>query len=707
MSSTVRLFLLLAIALLTFPSDLASQNPCDGDPYWPGCYWGVAVYAPADTIGVPVDGFSTHWQGFTLLNEGTNSDTYDLYCSSTGNVVCSSSYVGAQSLYGGLSTPVSVQYSITAAGTGTLTLTAIGRSVGTTSSSSPTLVDPPIRIATSAHNGHNWRSDLCTNECFHSSIQYSTPAYWTLDTPRSVTLRYSSGTTLGLHTVQVHARDLDLPGNSEPASKVSVRLQRPDNSWVTFTNNSTEIFFQGGWTDGAFRRLAVQFSDTSLATGAYNYTLVIRGYWGANIREWSEKVRVLVLNQRASPYGAGWSLAGVHRLKVGPGDSLTTWDGVGDIQFWRRSSCNSTGCSYTAPFGEFDQLALTNFASRVDTVVAYTRTLVDGTQLKLDDLGRIRYVDDVFGNRVRYAWLDQERLDSIIDPIGKAIVFTYNGSNKLATIRDVPGNRTTTFTINAQNHLTDIQDPAGGYPFKLATYDSRHRVLSRRDRRGSEWKYSYDFAGRLAADSTPPVTADGSLQRLVTRYKSPETLVLVDTASGTGTSAQPASRSTDTTLIASITPPIGATRKIRVDYYGALTEVYAPLHEFARYTRNVHGQVTQSLDSLGSTTNTWNGPRLTATSSSGGSTVYFDWNTTTNRLTRKYGYSAPETRYFYNVAGVRLDSMRVGTDTPAVRYTYDSRGRVLTTTDAKGHASYSYYSASGNQNTDSIKAQSR
>jgi len=545
---------------------------------------------------------------------------------------------------------------------------------------------PSIVIDLSPHNGHNHSAAVCAVACFNTATSYSTPAYWTLDVPRAVTLMYSSGQVESRHTVQIGAT---LAGGDGPPTQASMRLRRPDGTYVILTNGQTEKFFTVGV---GTHRLAVQFEDSTLSTGAYSYTAVARGYWGSTMIETTAPIRLLIINDRLSAYGAGWSVAGVHRLKVGPGDSLSAWDGGGTVQFWRRTSCNTTGCTYTAPNGDFDQLTFTNSAYRSDPIVAYTRTMFDGTKLKLDDQGRLRYVDDIFGNRVRYAWKDSERLDSIVDPAGKAIVFTYDASNRLQTIRDVPGNRTSSFTVNAQNNLTQIQDPAGGKPFQQASYDSYHRLLAHVDRRGARWSHAYDAAGKLASDSTPAITADGVNQRLVTAYRSAESAVLT---------------TPDSADIASVLPPVGQSKIFLTDAFAALREVLNPLSEYARYVRNAQEQVIEAYDSTGYKTYAWDGGRLMQEfTPSTGKVVYTQWNTATNRMTRQYGNGTVEIKYFYDPSGFRLDSTKTTTQ-PATRFTYDSRGRILTVTDPKGHVMRTTYDANAWLNRDSVNQGSR
>jgi len=548
----------------------------------------------------------------------------------------------------------------------------------------------PPSIDASVHNGYHWSSGLCAVNCFDATVSYTTPAYVSLDAPRAVTVLYSSGQVRSRHVVQVNA--IVDPLYSPPADSVYFRLQRPGGTFVTFTDGSTRVAFpyRGSW-----QRLAAQFEDSTLATGAYSYTALLGATWGSSVvLESSAPLRVLALNERGSPYGAGWTVAGLQRLKVALGDSLVTWDGTGSVEFWKRSSCDATGCSYAPPLGEFDAIRYTNPAYRSDPAVAYVRTTVDRVYAKFDDQGRLFYVDDPFGNRVRYHWLDANRIDSIIDPAGKATLLGYNGSNKLAWIKDGPGQRTTTITIDASNHLTQIQDPAGGFPFKQGQYDSAHRLLSQLDRRGAQWSYTYDFTSKLASDSTPPVLVfgDNIARRLGTTYRSPDAALLSAPADSAG--------------IGTIAPPFVPVRTIRVDVFGALTQVIAPIASAAVITRNAHGQVTEAQDTTGHNTYQWDGARKTyARNVVTGATVNYQWDTTWNRIKRQYG-NVVEINNYYNSSNGRLDSTRVGGD-PVTKASYDTRGRVVSATDARGHVTQYFRDATTWLNTDSVKSGSR
>jgi RHS repeat-associated protein len=556
---------------------------------------------------------------------------------------------------------------------------------------------PPPFVDLGPHNGYNRNAAMCALACFDKVTSYTAPAYWSLDAPRAATLFYSSGQVESRHIVEFR---VSTPAAVTP-NQITAKLRRPDGSYVTLTNGSTVASFTPPNVN--LHRYAIQFEDSTLATGGYNFTLVVAAIWGSSVSETTAPIRVLVINERTSPYGAGWSIAGLGRVIEGPGDSVVTYDGAGTIQFWRLTGCISNTCTYAAPAGVFDQLT----RSRNPLNLAewwYNRTTADGTKLTFYNFSgnRLVSVEDVFHNVTSIKWksTDPSRIDSIIDPVGKAIVFTYDGSNRLASIRDRPGNRPTKVTINAQNNLTQIQDTLGGKPFQQGAYDAYHRLLSLVNRRDDRWASGYDAAGKLAVDSTPSVTADTTSDTtntaaylpLVTRYRSPWIAGLSAIDSGG---------------IGTVTPAVGKARKVRVDSWGALQEVLSPLSKYVFYGRNQYGQVTEALDSAGHHYLQWSGPRLTQDyDQNTGKVINMEWNTTTNRITRRYGNGTVEQRYFYDATGYRLDSTKTTTQ-PATRFTYDSRGRVLTMADPRGHVASMFYDGNSWFNTDSTKIGSR
>ena len=325
-------------------------------------------------------------------------------------------------------------------------------------------------LSAAPHNGDARRVGLCAAGCFDASAAYSGPAYVSLDQPRSVSLVYSSAQAAPRALVQVDATD----NSSTPPSKMSIRLKRSDGSWVTFSNGSQEIFFQSG---SGTTRLSAQFDASALATGAYGHTAGVRSWRSdGSFAESTVPVRVLVLNERNSPYGAGWTVGGLQRVLPQSDGSVVVSEGDGSVLFFQKS-----GSSYLSPPGDFSTLTYDESN--------YFRRYPDGTEVRFYTNGLQNYVKDRFANRTTFNYDTNQRLIRVTDPAGKITNLAYGSDGKLATITD-PTNRVSTITINTAGDLTTIQDP-GGRNALLATYDSSHRLKKRTDRRGGTWGFAY------------------------------------------------------------------------------------------------------------------------------------------------------------------------------------------------------------------------
>lgn len=562
------------------------------------------------------------------------------------------------------------------------------------------LAQSPPLINASVHNGDNRDVSLCVSSCFDAVVSYQTPAYFSMDTPRSVTLLYRSAHAKPMPVVQVDVKD-----NSATAPDMfSIRLKRLDNSFVTFTNGSSQIYFTGSLDS---TRLGVQFDASSLASGSYLYTIEVRAHRGAGSLLRTQAVRVFIVNEQASRFGAGWSIAGWQRI-IRNGGYVTIIDGDGSAKLFQPQSCpyGSTTCWYYAPKGDYSALKIRYFVNNKTGVVydsVYQRRWPDSTIANYRDDGLLTSVLDRFGNTTSFAYDASHRLQTITDPAGKIITFGYNASGKLSTISD-PGSpsRVSTFTINANGDLTHIQDPGGLYSLQ-ATYDANHRMKLRTDRRGGLWGFAYDLAGKLAADTMPTVTADGSLMRPVMRFGSLEQAVLVDPTSGFGTSTNPAPRVDNVMVRASVTNARGAVTRFRLDRWGSAMRTEEPHGRIGVVARDDSGRVIQTISPGGDTTDiAWAKNNVTQRRNrTVGDTVTMTYEPLHNQLATISGHADSVWQYWSNG---RMDSMRVGRSSKApTRFWYDIRGRDTLVKDPEGHEVRTTFAASGWLNRDSVR----
>lgn len=550
------------------------------------------------------------------------------------------------------------------------------------------LADPLLDLT--PHNGENRNVALCLQGCFEATAGYATPAYISLDVARSASLIYRAGQAHPTSTVQVNVTD-----NFNPtATKLSVKLKRANGSWVTFMNGTTEVFFTGG---AGVSRPAAQFADSTTLTGANGYTLVV-SYWNGSslLREKSAPVRILVNNEKSNAFGWGWSLPGMQRVIPQSGGSVVIADGDGSVGYFVGTHCESgLACTLTSPAGDFSTLTKTVAGS-------YERMYPDGVVMTYGGGGAnwIASLKDRFNNTTSYAY-SSGRLSSITDPAGKVLTFHYGGDSKLDSIAD-PGGRKTRVTVDASLNVTQVTDAMGIVTFR-ATYDAKHRMLQRTDRRGGVWNFAYDFAGKIAADTLPQVRTDVGLQRPVLRFASPERAVLVDPASGVGSAGSPAARVLPDTVRANIWDATGNFTRYALDRFGAPVRIEQPYGLVTLLERNANSLVTRSVAPDGRVVkNIWSAHKLTQVQDSTlNSTRTIQYEPTYSEVTQIAG-TGIDSVFNYWSAG-KLDSTKSGSRARvATRFTYDSRGRRKSRTDPSGHAGFDNYSATGFQNRSSV-----
>ncbi|HYL55349.1 MAG TPA: RHS repeat-associated core domain-containing protein [Gemmatimonadales bacterium] len=548
--------------------------------------------------------------------------------------------------------------------------------------------------------------------------------------PRSVRLNYRSAQAHAMGLIQLDAADT----SSVNPVKMSIQLRAfPQGPFVTFTNGSTEMFYT--WTshpaDGNVNRLAAQFDASSLVTGAYKYTALVRSYRSdGSFRENDVPVRILIVNEANSPFGAGWSIAGFQRGYLQADSSVVITEGNGSIAYFvpGTTSCNGTICttSYSSPKGDFTTFWKSTGGNCVTPPCpTYQRAYPGGSTIGFDAnlnviaLGGFLWVGKDFRkvhigmsredlnnlpNVVMYfpsatfGYNASNLLVAIADSTGKADSLGYDASSHLRWIKD-PGGRVDSITIDGSGNLVTIKDQVGGLPFH-GTYDSSHRLVGWTDRRGGTWGVAYDFAGKLAADTSPQVTVNGQSVRPVLRYASLERAVLIDTATHQGSSSNPGPNVDTAGVRTTVTNPRGYATTYALNPFGAVTLMQEPLGRTTAFTLDSNSAVVRIVSPSGHVVkNTWSGPDLTKTvDSTTGRTINYSYSG--HQLISVSGNVDSLVNHW---TGLKLDSTHTG-GAGWTKFTYGSDGRVCGTVDPAGHSGTCYFtSTSGFQNTDSIK----
>lgn len=524
---------------------------------------------------------------------------------------------------------------------------------------------------------------------FDVTLAYSTPAYVSMDVPRSITVVYSSARADPRVLVEVDATD----ASATPPDKMSIALLDGAGAAVRLTNGGTENFYAAGTSQAL--RLAGQFDASGLATGAYTYTVRVRSWWGTRYTETKIPVRVLVVNERESPFGAGWSIAGLQRLYPQNDGSVVIAEGGGRAVFF-TGPCSGTPCTYVRSAGDFTVLTYDG--------TQYVRSYPGGASLVFGGDGRLQSASDRFDNQTRYNYDAAGRLEHVIDPIGWITWLNYDANGKLASIR-TPNARTSTVGMDRDGNVVGIADP-NGQPALRAHYDGEHRVATSWDRRGSGYSFRYDGAGKLSSHVLPQITtADGLTLRPTQRFRSWAAAVLP--SGGSGTFLNPGAQGLSSTIRAEVADPRGNTTKLALDGWNAPTRVEEPLGRTTVVERNAEGQVTLATSPSGhQVRNSWNGVDLIkAEDLFTGRIVNYEYGPF--HAVQRISGDVLEVRHYLNSQGLP-DSTRVGasTDSGGVvsQYKYDLLGRILQKTDPEGHGTFFHYAETYFENTDSVQA---
>jgi len=515
-----------------------------------------------------------------------------------------------------------------------------------------------------------------------ATLGYAAPAYVSRDQPRSAGLFYTSGQAAPLGFVQVDATD----ASGDAPQRMTIQVVNPWGSAVT-----PELSFAAG--SGA-SRLAATWDASSYTSGALVHTVIVRSYWAdGTMRESSAGVRVVIVNEAASPFGAGWAMAGLQRLSV-QSDGVFALNGDGSGSFF--ATC--AGCGFTSPEGDFSTLA-------VNAGGGYTRSYPDGSRVVFLASGVMSYRENRLGERDTYAWGSTPGGVSVplslTDPIGKQITFGYTGGY-LTSITD-PGGRVSQVQYSGTD-VYRIVRPDNRAEF-TATY-AGHQLGGWNDAAGGRWDVAYDRGGALSSVTAPQVaTTDAGATRPVTLLHSLMDAVLVQPGYGSG--GQPASpRVLPANVRVSASDPRGNVVRAMVDRYGAPTRVEEPYGRVTVIDRNAHGQVTRTVSPTGHTTTaTWNGVELTqVVDQTVHDSATTDYEHTWHQPTYvRHGLQRDSA--YYNAAGVLDSTVSLGGGTRRTqRYSYWPDGRLYAVTDPEGHGSFYSYEGAVNGKLDNLVA---
>ncbi|MGH7444959.1 MAG: hypothetical protein ACREKM_08790, partial [Longimicrobiales bacterium] len=365
-----------------------------------------------------------------VKNTSTSPQNVSLSCTRTGAVSTCSIVPSSVYLDGQEQIDVSVEFTTGSAGVGSMIALGGGdRDTLTVLVGSGTPAAPIVTSSVLNPGKLHERSACVTSgagpagafQCGELLVAHAMPAYRTMNRERSLTLLYNSATA---KPTPVIAADVSLGAQTMVPQSLSVAL------YVGGTLRKSVSYSVSGLTaGGGARRIAIPFDATSDATGIYPYSLTVTNQYGGSSHSTTAAGEVIIVNRNASPYGAGWWVAGVEQLVMSDGLGAGGRVVVGADGSGAYYSSVVAG-KWVAPAGEYrDTLYQGSFPIPGGTS-SYRRILLNGTEIHYDASGRQIWVEDRDGNGVGYGWASADRLSVIrISPYAqnKIYSFLYDG----------------------------------------------------------------------------------------------------------------------------------------------------------------------------------------------------------------------------------------------------------------------------------------
>ena len=395
------------------------------------------------------------------------------------------------------------------------------------------------------------------------------------------------------------------------------------------------------------------------------------------------------------PFGYGWSFSyGMSLTFPDATHVVVNQENGTQVTFTERA-----GGTYTAP-------------PRVTATLVHDK---DGTwtfvrrareTFTFNSPGTLTREEDLNGNVTSLAYSAQGELESVIDPAGRKLTFTYTGS-RISSVTD-PLGRVVRYSYDQAGDLTDVTDVGGGDTH--FTYDGAHRMLTMRlpdqapgvpgstgatidnvydgqgrvieqaDQLGRTTKFSYSGEPLGEAGGTTTITnPKGNVT--VQSYQFGE-LLSETKGHGTPQAATWKFGYDQATLgMATITDPNGHTTTNTFDSQGNLLTSTDALSHTTTNTYDSRNDLLTSTDPMGVTT--------TMTYDSSGNLLSSSRPLTGTSETQKTTYTYGDPSHPGDVTAI------TDPDSRTWKYFYDAYGDRISTTDPVGNKTTSAYNTVG------------
>ena len=380
----------------------------------------------------------------------------------------------------------------------------------------------------------------------------------------------------------------------------------------------------------------------------------------------------------------------------------------------------------------------------------YTLRFKDGIVWRFNNAGLITRQSDRNGNMVNYSrdnfnrvvriqepagrelvlnygnpGLGLTNIQSITDPIGRQVRYTYDAAGRLESVTD-PAGGVTRYTYDSANRMVTLRDPRG-ISFLTNEYDSDGRVVRQTQADGARWTFTYTSSGTYISQAvvTNPRGHSTTYRFNAAGYQTSETDALgqntiferhaatnqvlsvtdplkrvtrfqYDTIGNVTKVIDPAgnprtfSYNLSFNTVAEISDAMQNTTRFEYDSVGNLTGILDPLGNRMAFAYDGSGQPTSAIDPLGNSTALAydNAGNLTRVTDPLGNRTERNYDPV-SRLVSLIDPRGKVTRFVYD----NLNRPTSVTDPAggATLFTYDENGNLLFVTDARNNStSYNY-----------------
>jgi RHS repeat-associated protein len=464
------------------------------------------------TSSVDVTPYSTNTQRFWIVNTATQADQYSIFANvcTPYDLYCSWSNTFLGTIPANDSVPFDVTYTAGHAGTsGVVSFDArLNADQNVRASKSLTVnARQEAHLEVTAFNpGTTEARDLCltfavatdaASECGDLRLVHALPSVRVRGTERTPTLLYNSRFA---HPFGLVAATLSVPPQNATGVTATLTVPQAGGNVVV-----TQGFADALFTASSVRKFVMAFDASALPTGVYPYTLRVAMSVGGTPDTLVTSGSLVVVNRQASPFGAGWWLAGYERLYP-QGDGSLLWVG-GDGSATQYVNVATNVYAATA-VDRPDSIT-------VDASGTYVRHLRSGATAEFTASGRHFITRDRLGVATRFHH-DQFGQMVNIDPADVASLrytFTYSGATgplETVTAPSVDGTpRVVQRTVLADGRIQQHTDPDG--TVVTFGYDNGavpEQITSRTNRRGVTQSFAFDAVGKLVTVRVPFSASD-------------------------------------------------------------------------------------------------------------------------------------------------------------------------------------------------------